>query len=84
MGCRGYKESGEDAENYKTKSVIEYYYGDNIKDALHETCNMHGRREQWATNLQNCIQLVGKNELQVLLVVAHFPSLKATRRAIFA
>ena len=66
------------------RSFIEYYYGDNIKDVLHETCNTHGRHEQRATYLQNCLQLVGNNEVQVLLVVAHFPSLKATRRAILA
>jgi hypothetical protein len=83
MRCRGYKESGEDAENYKLRSFIEYYYGDNIKDVLHEACNTHERHEQWAAYLQNYIQLVGKNEVQVLLVVAHFPSLKAIRRAIF-
>jgi hypothetical protein len=64
MVCRGYKERGKDAENYKMRSFIGYYFGDNIKDVLHETCNTHGRHEQSATYLQNCLQLVGKNEVQ--------------------
>jgi hypothetical protein len=31
MGCREYKESSEDVENYKMWSFIEYYYDDNTR-----------------------------------------------------
>ena len=48
MGCRGYKESGEDAENFKMMSFINHCYGDKIQGVFHGTCNTHGRHEQWA------------------------------------
>jgi hypothetical protein len=42
-------------KNYIMRSFVEYYKGDKIKDELHETCNTHGRHEQWAAYMQNCI-----------------------------
>jgi hypothetical protein len=79
-----YEESNEEAENCKMRRFIDYYEGDEIEDVLHETCNTHGRHEHWADYLQNCIQLITMNEVEVLLVVVHLPSLKGIRRAIFA
>ena len=42
-------------KNYIMRSFVEYYKGDKIKDELHETCNTHGRHEQWAAYMQKCI-----------------------------